>query len=124
MLDQKWGRIVNVSSGIAASPASMTGGNAYATGKAALEARTLNLAAELAGSGVTINAFRPGPVDTSMQAWIRRQAPARSGAALHGRFSRSYEAGILIAPEQSARSLLAHLESDATSQIWDVSGPA
>ncbi|MFI5063365.1 MAG: SDR family oxidoreductase [Streptosporangiales bacterium] len=97
---------------------------AYATGKAALEARTLNLAAELAGSGVTINAFRPGPAGTSMQAWIRRQDPARIGAALHGRFGRSYEAGILIAPEQSARSLLAHLQSDATGQIWDVSGPA
>jgi NAD(P)-dependent dehydrogenase (short-subunit alcohol dehydrogenase family) len=35
---QKWGRIVKVSSGIAASPASMIGGKAYATGKAALEA--------------------------------------------------------------------------------------
>ena len=124
MLSQKWGRIVNLSSGIAANPASMIGGNAYATAKAALEAHTLNLAAELAGSGVTANAFRPGPVDTSMQAWIRGQDTARIGTALHDRFSRSYEAGILITPEHSARSLLARLDSDATGQTWDVADAA
>jgi NAD(P)-dependent dehydrogenase (short-subunit alcohol dehydrogenase family) len=50
MLDQSWGRIVNVSSGIAVYPAAMIGGNAYAAAKAALEAHTLNLAAELAGT--------------------------------------------------------------------------
>jgi 3-oxoacyl-[acyl-carrier protein] reductase len=43
----KWGRIVNVSSGVVASPAPGIGGNAYVTGKAALEAHTLNRAAEL-----------------------------------------------------------------------------
>jgi 3-deoxy-D-manno-octulosonate 8-phosphate phosphatase KdsC-like HAD superfamily phosphatase len=47
-----------VSSGIAADPAAMIGGNAYATTKAALEAHTINLAAELAGSGVTDNVYR------------------------------------------------------------------
>lgn len=123
MLGQEWGRVVNVSSGIAAHPESMIGANAYAAGKAALEAHTVNLAAELAGTGVTVNAFRPGPVDTAMQAWIRSQDPARIGAALHDRFTRSYESGALITPEHSARSLLAHLNSDATGQIWDVSDP-
>ena len=49
--------------------------NAYATSKAALEAHAVNLAAELAGSGVTVNVFRPGGVDTAMQAWIRDQDP-------------------------------------------------
>ena len=47
MLDAGWGRVVNVSSGIAAYPAGMVRGNAYATTKAALEAHTVNLAAEL-----------------------------------------------------------------------------
>jgi NAD(P)-dependent dehydrogenase (short-subunit alcohol dehydrogenase family) len=83
MLGQEWGRVVNVSSGIAAHPESMIGANAYAAGKAALEAHTVNLATELAGTGVTVNAFRPGPVDTAMQAWIRSQDRARIGAALH-----------------------------------------
>ena len=77
--------------------------------KAALEAHTVNLAAELAGSGVTVNAFRPGSVDTAMQAWIRGQDPARIGARLHERFARSYAEGLMITPEQSARSLLLHL---------------
>jgi 3-oxoacyl-[acyl-carrier protein] reductase len=99
----------------------MIGANAYATGKAALEAHTLNLAAELAGSGVTVNAFRPGSVDTAMPAWIRGQDPARIGAPLHERFERSYAEGLLISPERPARSLLMHLQRDATGEIWDVS---
>lgn len=88
MLERKWGRVVNVSSGIAAHPGSMLGMNAYATSKAALEAHTLNLAAELAGSGVTVNAFRPGAVDTAMQTWIRGRNPDEIGPDLHDRFQR------------------------------------
>ena len=57
--------------------------NAYATSKAALEAQTLNLAAELAGTGITVNVYRPGGVDTAMQAWIRKQDPEQIGATLH-----------------------------------------
>ena len=41
MLDSGWGRVVNVSSGVAARPADMIGGNAHVTTKAALEARLL-----------------------------------------------------------------------------------
>ena len=78
MLDVGWGRVVNVSSGIAAYPAGMVRGNAYATTKAALEAHTVNLAAELRGTGVTVNAYRPGGVDTAMQAWIRSRTPNAS----------------------------------------------
>jgi NAD(P)-dependent dehydrogenase (short-subunit alcohol dehydrogenase family) len=81
MLHTGWGRIVNISSAIAASPAGMIRGNAYATTKAALEAHTVNLAAELRGTGVTVNAYRPGGVETAMQAWIRAQDPERIGAA-------------------------------------------
>lgn len=123
MLDRQWGRVVNVSSGVVARPASMIGGNAYVTGKAALEAHTVNLAAELTGSGVTVNVFRPGSVDTAMQAWIRGQDPDRIGTSLHQRFSRSYDEGTLITPERSARSLLDRLPGEATGQIWDVNDP-
>lgn len=56
-----------------ARPADMIGGNASVTTKAALEAHTVNLGAELAGGGLTVNAFRPGTVDTAMQTWIRDQ---------------------------------------------------
>lgn len=124
MIANGWGRIVNISSGIAAHPAGMLRANAYATSKAALEAHTINLAAELAGTGVTVNAFRPGSVDTAMQAWIREQDPDQIGAKLHQRFTASYQQGSLISPEQSAESLLAHLDTDATGHIWNVSDPA
>jgi NAD(P)-dependent dehydrogenase (short-subunit alcohol dehydrogenase family) len=120
MLQRGWGRIVNLSSGIVAHPEAMIGGNAYAAGKAALEAHTVTLAAELSGTGVTVNAFRPGSVDTAMQAWIRSQDPARIDAGLHERFTRSHAEGTLITPGQSAQSLLAHLPGPETGQIWDV----
>ena len=121
MLEAGWGRIVNVSSGIVASPAGMVRGNAYATTKAALEAHTVNLAAELRDTGVTVNAYRPGGVDTAMQAWIRSQDPGRIGTGLHERFNRSFAEGTLITPERSATALLARLGGDDTGAIWDVS---
>jgi NAD(P)-dependent dehydrogenase (short-subunit alcohol dehydrogenase family) len=120
MLEDSWGRIVNVSSGAAARPNGMIGGNAYVTSKAALEAHTLNLAAELAGTGVTVNVYRPGGVDTAMQGWIRSQPPEAVGVALHDRFAESYDQGRLISPVESAASLLRRLPSDATGAIWSV----
>ena len=121
MLESGWGRIVNVSSGIVGRPGSMVRGNAYATTKAALEAHTINLAAELNGTGVTVNVYRPGGVDTAMQAWIREQDPDRIGTALHTRFNHSFADGALITPEQSATALIAHLSRDDSGSIWDVS---
>ena len=122
MLAAGWGRIVNISSGIAASPGNMIGGNAYAATKAALEAHSINLAAELAGSGVTVNVYRPGGVDTAMQAWIRSQDPARIGASLQERFQRSYAEGSLLTADASSAALLGHLlgpDGERTGAIWD-----
>lgn len=123
MLRRGWGRIVNVSSGIVANPAGMVRANAYATSKSALEAHTLNLAAEVAGTGVTVNVFRPGAVDTAMQSFIRGQDPDRIGVELHARFVRGHEAGTLLTPEQSAAALLDRLASQATGQIWNANDP-
>jgi NAD(P)-dependent dehydrogenase (short-subunit alcohol dehydrogenase family) len=123
MVAAGWGRIVNVSSGIVASPGSMIGGNAYAATKSALEAHSRNLAAELAGTGVTVNVYRPGGVDTAMQAWIRSQDTARIGAALRDRFLESYASGSLLTPQASAAALLAHLlgpDAERTGAIWDL----
>lgn len=75
------------------------------------------------GTGVTVNAFRPGSVDTAMQAWIRGQDPAQVGAELHHRFTGSYQDGNLISPQQSAQSLLARLDSADNGQIWSLSDP-
>jgi NAD(P)-dependent dehydrogenase (short-subunit alcohol dehydrogenase family) len=84
-------------------------GRAIATGLARGGAGTIGLVAR--------------SVDTAMPAWIRGQDPARIGAPLHERFTRSHAAGSLITPEQSAESLLARLPGDATGQVWSVSDP-
>jgi 3-oxoacyl-[acyl-carrier protein] reductase len=122
MIEQGWGRVANVSSGIVAKPEGMIGGNAYATSKSALEAHTINLAAELAGTGVTVNVYRPGAVDTQMQAWIRRQDGSRVMEELRDRFVESYETGKLISPHDSAESLVLNLITDVTGQTWNVDG--
>lgn len=120
MLERRWGRIVNVSAKAAVTPAQLIGGNAYTSSKAALEAHTLNLAAEVADTGVTVNAFRPGIVDTAIHDWVRSQPEERVGAAIRNQFVHFRDAGMLISPEQSAAALLARLGGDATGQIWDV----
>ncbi|CAK4841659.1 unnamed protein product [Aphanomyces euteiches] len=70
MVKQGWGRIINLTS--AASLAEPEGTNsAYATSKVALNHFTRQLAAELAGTGVTANVFHPGEVKTEMFEAIR-----------------------------------------------------
>ena len=81
----------------------------------------MNLAAETVGTGVTVNAFRPGSVDTAMQSWIRAQDPGRIGHDLHKWFAASFASGTLMTPEASARSLLSHLVSEDSGHVWDVS---
>lgn len=126
MLATGWGRIVNVSSGIVAAPAGMVGGNTYAATKAALEAHTVNLAADLTATGateVTANVYRPGVVDTSMQQWIRTQDPSRIGQRLHERFVAYHADEALMTPAASAAGLMRHLAQPvpATGRIWQVS---
>jgi NAD(P)-dependent dehydrogenase (short-subunit alcohol dehydrogenase family) len=121
MVKRGWGRIINLSSGIAAAPgASATVGmNAYATSKTALEAHTLNLAAELTGTGVTVNVLRPGMVDTAMPAWIRAQSPAQVGPALHERFMTMHESGVMASPRRPASMILELITGESTGQIAD-----
>ena len=124
MIEQGYGRIVNVSSGIAAAPGATPGLNAYAASKAALEAHTLGLAAELAGTGVTVNIVRPGPVDTAMPAWILAQPPAQIGAGLHDRFAAMRDAGLMASADQPARVIAGLVTGDTTGQIAGAGNPA
>ena len=73
MIDQGWGRIVNVTSANALHPPGPLH-SAYGTSKAALNHFTRHLAAEVKGTGVTANVIHPGDVKTEMWADIRTKA--------------------------------------------------
>jgi hypothetical protein len=72
---------------------------------------------------VTVNVYRPGTVDTAMQAWIREQDPAEIGPSLHEYFIDAHAAGGLITPEASAAPLIRCLSGDETGRIWDFDDP-
>jgi len=97
------GRVVNVSSGAATS--AKAGWASYCASKAALNHMTRVLAAE--EPGITAVAVRPGVVDTEMQAVIRREGKGSMTEADHQHFVERYEKGELVAPETSARALIA-----------------
>jgi NAD(P)-dependent dehydrogenase (short-subunit alcohol dehydrogenase family) len=78
---------------------------------------TINLAAELAGTGVTVTAVDPGPVDTAMQDYMRDQPAEVIGARVHEMFSRFHAEGRLNTPEQPAELIAALAAGDVTGEI-------
>jgi NAD(P)-dependent dehydrogenase (short-subunit alcohol dehydrogenase family) len=75
----RYGRIVNVSSGLGQLQQMGEGSPAYRVSKAALNALTRTLAAEVAGSGILVNSMSPGWVQTDMGARRRRARGAGRG---------------------------------------------
>ena len=66
MKKTRYGRIVNISSGLGQLHQMGEGSPAYRVSKAALNALTRTLAAEAAGTGILVNSMSPGWVKTDM----------------------------------------------------------
>ncbi len=97
MREQKYGRIVNISSGAAIRP--VLGWSAYNASKAGMESFTQSLALELKGTPITITALRPGLVDTEMQADIRSVDTSET-ILNFDRFHEEYAKGGMFTPAQ------------------------
>jgi 3-oxoacyl-[acyl-carrier protein] reductase len=66
MIDQSWGRIINISSNSVRIPSA--GQGAYAASKGGMEAFTRCLAVEVGRKGIRVNAVAPGAIATDMTA--------------------------------------------------------
>jgi NAD(P)-dependent dehydrogenase (short-subunit alcohol dehydrogenase family) len=100
-LRRRRGRVINVSSGAAVN--ATEGWSAYCAAKAALNHFTRVLAAE--EPDVVALSFRPGVVDTAMQAEIRNEGAAGMPADSYRRFVHYHEQGELLPPELPGRAL-------------------
>ena len=121
MVERGWGRVINMASvsGISGAPYI----SAYAAAKHAVVGFTRAIAAEIAGSGVTVNAVCPTYVDTDMT----RESIARI-VKTTGRTEEEARAAIiamtpqgrLVTPDEVARGVL----SLCDEQAKDVNGEA
>jgi 3-oxoacyl-[acyl-carrier protein] reductase len=113
MLESGWGRIVNISTGALNFPTRGDSFNGYLASKAGLETHTINLALQLAGTGVTANVMRSG----SMQVVVDGGDPEKVGEAFYQRFTQRRSKNQLPSPEERAMSLLDLVSGDLNGEI-------
>ena len=76
MIERRWGRIINISTGAALKPFPI--GPQYSAAKGGLQVATVSLAATLGGQGVTVNTIIPGAIHTDgIEFFWRKMAPER-----------------------------------------------
>ena len=113
MLEQRWGRIINVSGAVVAKAA-----NAAAPAKAALESWSRSSAAIYASRGVTVNCVAPGRINTPQI--LDKLHPTE--AARRDYIDRNIPAGRFGEPHEAA-ALIAFLASELASYITGVTVP-
>jgi NAD(P)-dependent dehydrogenase (short-subunit alcohol dehydrogenase family) len=119
MRDRRWGRVIQASA-VSARPASTVGWTSCVAAGAAIEASTVSLAAQLAGTGVTVNAYRQGPAYPAADQWLRSHDPATAGYGGAERFREARAAPELLTAQQFAISLVSRLSGDQNGAIWDI----
>jgi NAD(P)-dependent dehydrogenase (short-subunit alcohol dehydrogenase family) len=95
----------------------------YAACVAALETHTLNLAAELAGTGVTVNALRAQRICISLRAWLKTIDHDQIEDPLIRRFVHSQIDVDVIDSVGPARALLTQVLGTESGHIWDTLHP-
>jgi len=80
MRERGWGRIVNVSTGVATEGHESRGGGIYRASKIAMNAMTRALAEDLDGTGILVNAISPGWCRSDMGG-VSAPRSAEQGAA-------------------------------------------
>ncbi len=120
MVDQDWGRVVQISTSAALAPGAA--GAHYAATKAAMANATVSLCKALVGTGVTVNTVAPGPMDTpgsrALGAYMTQRPdlrpPGEGGGAPPGG---ARPRGAMAADPARVAAMIVFLASDAAANV-------